>query len=252
MKTRYFIFISFKGIRYHGWQIQPNAVSVQEILEKALTLILGEKISTTGTGRTDAGVHSIVFCAHFDSCAADLDKNNDLIFRLNRFLPSDISVLSVRKTIPGANARFSAVSRTYMYFISRTKDPFALETSWFIYGNLDVEKMNKAASLLPEYQDFTSFSRLHSDNKTNICRIYSAEWKYQNDKLVFKIRADRFLRNMVRAIVGTMVEVGSGKITLDDFEAIINLKNRSKAGMSAPACGLFLAGIEYPEQIFLT
>lgn len=250
MKTRYFIFISFKGTRYHGWQIQPGAVSVQETLEKALSLILGEDISVTGAGRTDAGVHASVFCAHFDSSGTGLDKDSNFIFRLNSFLPDDISVHSVRKALPGANARFSAVSRTYMYFISRTKDPFSQETSWFFYGNLDVEKMNQAASLLPEYHDFTSFSRLHSDNKTNICRVYGAEWNYQDDKLVFTIRADRFLRNMVRAIVGTMVELGSGKISLDDFKAIVDLKNRSEAGMSAPACGLFLAGIEYPEQIF--
>jgi tRNA pseudouridine38-40 synthase len=251
LKTRYFIYLSFKGTYYHGWQIQPNAVSVQQILEETLSLVLGEKISTTGAGRTDAGVHALVFCAHFDCSVPDLDSEKSLIFRLNRFLPCDISIFSIKKVIPEANARFSAVSRTYRYFISRRKDPFSIDSSWFLYGNLDTEAMEKEAGLLTKYSDFTSFSRLHSDNKTNICKIYHASWQNIDDKLIFTIKADRFLRNMVRAIVGTMAELGAGKISPEEFEEIILLKDRSKAGMSAPAQGLFLAGIEYPEDLFL-
>jgi tRNA pseudouridine38-40 synthase len=250
LKTRYFIFISFKGTNYHGWQIQPNAVSVQEILEQALSLILSEKISATGAGRTDAGVHALFFCAHFDSSEPYLDRDDNLVFRLNRFLPRDISVLKVRKVKPEANARFSAVSRTYRYFISGKKNPFSLESSWYVYGHLNIDAMEKAASILMRYSDFTSFCRLHSDNKTNICKILSASWTYQEDKLVFTITSDRFLRNMVRAIVGTMTEVGRGTISPEEFEKIIILKDRSRAGMSAPPEGLFLTGIEYPEDIF--
>jgi tRNA pseudouridine38-40 synthase len=251
LKTRYFIYLSFKGTYYHGWQIQPNAVSVQQILEETLSLVVGEKITTTGAGRTDAGVHALVFCAHFDCSVPDLDSEKNLIFRLNRFLPCDISICSVRKVTPEANARFSAVSRTYRYFISKRKDPFSIGLSWFLYGNINVKAMEKAAGLLTKYSDFTSFSRLHSDNKTSICKIYNASWSDNDDKLIFTIKADRFLRNMVRAIVGTMVELGTGKISPGEFEKIILLKDRSKAGMSAPAGGLFLSDIEYPEDIFL-
>jgi len=249
--TRYFIFISFKGTSYHGWQVQPKAITVQKILDEAITVILDEKISTTGAGRTDAGVHAHVFCAHFDSLNPDLIKKKNLIFRLNRYLPNDISVTAIRKVLPDANARFSAISRTYKYYISRIKDPFNYDSSWFIHGELDVKAMNMASRLLLNHSDFTSFSRLHSDNKTNLCRIYNAGWELSGNKLVFTIRADRFLRNMVRAITGTIIEAGRGKIDFDDFERIIVSKNRSSAGMSAPAKGLFLSAIEYPEEIFV-
>lgn len=248
--TRYFIFISFKGTSYHGWQAQPKAITVQKVLDEAITVILDEKISTTGAGRTDAGVHAHVFCAHFDSMNPDLTKKKNLIFRLNRYLPNDISVTAIRKVLPDANARFSAISRTYKYYISRMKDPFNNDLSWFIHGDLDINVMNKASGLLMNHSDFTSFSRLHSDNKTNLCRIFNAEWEFSGNKVVFTIKADRFLRNMVRAITGTMIEAGRGKIDLDDFERIIESKNRSSAGMSAPAKGLFLSAIEYPEEIF--
>jgi tRNA pseudouridine38-40 synthase len=249
--TRYFIFISFKGTSYHGWQVQPKAITVQKILDEAITVILGEKILTTGAGRTDAGVHAHFFCAHFDSLNPDLAKRKNLIFRLNRFLPDDISVTNIRKVLPDANARFSAISRTYKYYVSRLKDPFNDDLSWFIHGNLDVEAMNRASKILLNYSDFTSFSRLHSDNKTNLCKIYDAGWELSGVMLVFTIRADRFLRNMVRAIVGTMIQAGRGKISSDDFERIIMSKNRSSAGMSAPAKGLFLTTIVYPEEIFV-
>jgi tRNA pseudouridine38-40 synthase len=249
--TRYFIFISFKGTSYHGWQLQPNSVTVQRTLDEALTIILGENISTTGAGRTDAGVHALVFCAHFDSSNPGLAAENNLLFRLNRFLPDDISVTGIRKVLPDSNARYSAFSRTYRYYISRVKDPFNKESSWFIHGDLDIESMNRASELLLDHSDFTSFSRLHSDNKTNLCRIYHAGWEQSDDRLIFTIKADRFLRNMVRAIVGTIVEVGKGRINPEGFEKIILSKNRSSAGMSAPSKGLFLVAVEYPEEIFV-
>jgi tRNA pseudouridine38-40 synthase len=251
MKTRYFIFISFKGTAYHGWQIQPNAVTVQKILDDALSVVLNEKITTTGAGRTDAGVHAMMFCAHFDALSDDLTRRNNLIFKLNRYLPDDISVYSLRKVFPDANARFSALSRTYKYFITRTKDPFFNTSSWYIYGNIELTAMNEAAQLLIGHSDFTSFSKLHSDTKNNICKIYKALWEEVDNRLVFTIKADRFLRNMVRAIVGTMIEIGSGKKNLIEFEEIILAKDRCRAGKSAPAKGLFLENIEYPAQIYM-
>jgi tRNA pseudouridine38-40 synthase len=250
-KTRYFIFISYKGTSYHGWQLQPNAVTVQKILDEALSTILEEKILTTGAGRTDTGVHASAFCAHFESQATDLDERKNLLFKLNRYLPKDISVSIIRKVLPDAHARFSAISRTYTYYVSKVKDPFREESSWFIHGNLDVSLMNQACAILMEQSDFTSFSKLHSDNKTNICKIYSASWTEEVNGLVFTIRADRFLRNMVRAITGTMIEVGSGKMNLDEFRDIILARDRCRAGKSAPAKALFLTGIEYPDEIFI-
>jgi tRNA pseudouridine38-40 synthase len=249
--TRSFIFISYKGTSYHGWQVQPNSVTVQKILDESLTLILAEEIKTTGAGRTDTGVHAVVFCAHFDSISPDLMKNKNLVFRLNRFLPPDISVSSIRKVSPDANARYSAVSRTYKYFVSRSKDPFTDDSSWYIHLDIDVEQMNKASRLLLNQSDFTSFSRLHSGNKTNLCRIYCAGWEQEGNRLIFTIKADRFLRNMVRAIVGTMIILGTGKMSLEEFEDVILAKDRSRAGTSAPAKGLFLTNIEYPEEIFV-
>jgi tRNA pseudouridine38-40 synthase len=248
---RYFIFISYKGTSFHGWQIQPNSVTVQKLLDDALTTILSERISTIGAGRTDTGVHALVFCAHFDSVSTDLDKLNNLIFKLNRYLPTDISVTSLHKVKPEANARFSALSRTYKYFISKEKDPFSEDSSWHLHGNINTKTMNGASDILLKYSDFTSFSRLHTNVKTNICKIYKAGWEESSSQLIFTIKADRFLRNMVRAIVGTMIEIGSGKINLREFEEIINAKDRGKAGKSAPAKGLFLAEIEYPGDIYI-
>jgi tRNA pseudouridine38-40 synthase len=248
---RYFIFISYKGTFYHGWQIQPTSVTVQKLLDETLTTILSEKITTTGAGRTDTGVHAKVFCAHFDSMSSDLDKQKNLIYKLNSYLPKDISVTSLRKVRPEANARFSALSRTYKYFISRIKDPFSEDASWHLHGNINVDKMNEASKLLQKYSDFTSFSRLHTDVKTNNCKISSAFWEEESNRLIFTIRADRFLRNMVRAIVGTLIEIGFGKMELKEFEEIINAKDRGKAGKSAPAKGLFLTEIEYPGDIYI-
>ena len=249
--TRYFMFFSFEGTNYHGWQIQPNASTVQQTLENALSLILCEKITVTGAGRTDAGVHAAMFCIHFDSMRDDIDADNKLIFRLNNFLPPDIAIKSVKKVIHGANARFSAISRTYKYYIQKTKNPFKQLWSWHINYPLNISLMNTACGILKEYSDFTSFSRLHSDAKTNICNIHSAEWIEDENEIVFSITSNRFLRNMVRAIVGTMVDVGAGKIGIEDFRKIIEQQDRGKAGKSAPAKGLFLTDINYPDNLFL-
>jgi tRNA pseudouridine38-40 synthase len=250
VKSRYFIFISYRGTSYHGWQVQPNSVTVQKILDEALSTILEEKISTTGAGRTDTGVHAEVFCAHFDSNADDLNTRENFVYRMNRYLPKDISVTAIRKVAEEANARFSAISRTYRYYIAREKDPFTEDYSWYLHGKIDLKAMNEASQLLFNHTDFTSFSKLHTDVKTNNCKIFEARWKEEGSRLIFTIRADRFLRNMVRAIVGTMVEVGFGKMTLAEFEGVIKSKDRCRAGKSAPAKGLFLAAIEYPQEIF--
>ena len=252
MGNRYFIFLSFKGTRFHGWQIQPGAVTVQKIVNEALTYITGEKVTTIGAGRTDTGVHAKFFCAHFNSSYDDLASRINLVYRLNRYLPGDIRVYGIRQVQPDASARYSAVSRTYEYNITRIGDPFLLDFAWYLNGELDIVAMNRASQLLMVCNDFTSFSRLHSDNKTNICRVFHAFWKPDENKIVFTIKADRFLRNMVRAIVGTLTEVGKGKLSVQDFNKIIDARDRSAAGTSAPAKGLFLTDIEYPEELYLT
>jgi len=249
--TRYFIYISFKGSDYHGWQMQPNAVTVQGVVENALSTILGKKTAITGAGRTDSGVHARIFCAHFNSESPHLSENMSLIYRLNSYLPKDISVLRLSRVYPDAHARFSALSRTYKYYITRTKDPFSEDFSWFLQNDADLDLMNRACVVLMKYTDFTSFSRLHTDVKTNECIISQAFWEQHSGKLIFTIKANRFLRNMVRAIVGTMIQVGKGKTDIMEFERIILAKERSKAGMSAPAQGLFLEEIEYPSEIFI-
>lgn len=251
MKTRYFIFLSYMGTSYHGWQLQPNSITVQKILENALSVVLGEEIRTTGAGRTDTGVHARYFCAHFDASPAELCENKKLLFRLNSFLPEDISVTGLRKVLPDANARYSAISRTYKYYVSRAKDPFSNNSSWFLHGEIDLDAMNQACSILFNHTDFTSFSKLHSGTKTNLCRIYHAGWEEVGNMLVFTIKADRFLRNMVRAIVGTLIDIGFGKLDMDEFEKIIAARDRCRAGTSVPAKGLFLVDIEYPEEIFI-
>jgi len=248
MSQRYFLQLSYKGTHYHGWQIQPNAVSVQEVMEKALSTILREEIAVVGAGRTDTGVHASYFVLHFDSKNRAIAEG-DLVFKLNRFLPPDVAVFSIKKAPGDFHARFSAISRTYHYYISTQKNPFQTETSYQYTVPLDVPKMNEAAKLLFEYTDFTSFSRLHTDVKTNYCKIYKAEWSREEDQLVFTICADRFLRNMVRAVVGTLLEVGRGKLSVEGFREIIEKKDRGAAGASAPALGLFLSRIGYPKEM---
>lgn len=245
---RYFIYLCYDGSAYHGWQIQPNGISVQQCINKAVNLLLREGISVMGAGRTDTGVHAHLMIAHFDTeteieCNAFAD-------RLNKILPPDIAIYKVVKVNNGAHARFSPISRTYKYYVSTSKNPFERNYQWYLHFMPDIKLMNKAAELLLECNDFTSFCKLHSDNKTNICHISVAHWeKAEDNKLIFTIKADRFLRNMVRAIVGTLVDVGRCKITIDDFRRIIFEKDRCKAGSSAPAEGLFLYDIEYPAEI---
>jgi tRNA pseudouridine38-40 synthase len=247
---RYFIECSYNGKNYHGWQIQNNAITVQETFEKALTVLLKEKISVIGAGRTDTGVHAKFFTAHFD-IESEIPETEKLIFKLNRFLPSDIAVSNIFRVKDDLHARFSAISRTYKYFINFKKNPFENETSYYINYNLDFDKMNQAAEKLFDYIDFTSFSKLHTDTKTNNCEILFAKWHYDNLKAVFEIKADRFLRNMVRAIVGTLLEVGKNKISIKEFCEIIESKSRSDAGFSVPAHALFLTDIKYPNDINL-
>ncbi len=249
MTQRYFLQCSYKGTNYHGWQIQPNAISVQEVLEDALSKILREKIAVMGAGRTDTGVHASFFILHFDTSVAEIDSAK-MVHKLNSFLPHDIAVQKIWKVDNDAHARFSALSRTYKYFISTEKNPFNSEISFRYLKPLDLGKMNEAAQTLFNYTDFTSFSRLHTDVKTNNCKIYEAEWTQEINQLVFTIKADRFLRNMVRAIVGTLLEVGRGKLSVDEFKNSIELKDRGAAGASAPAQGLFLVEIEYPEEVY--
>lgn len=249
--TRYFIFLSFRGTAYNGWQIQPGKHTVQGVLTKALSTVLSSQIAVTGAGRTDTGVHASFFCAHFDASQNDLDADSQLLYNLNGILPDDIAVTAIRKVKPEANARFDALSRTYRYTLTRVKDPFCADSAWLLYWQLDIDKMNEAASILLRHSDFTSFSRLHGSNKTNICRVTHARWDAGGDKLFFTITADRFLRNMVRAVVGTLIPAGRGKLSLHDFEAILQGKNRGLAGQSAPAHGLSLTAIDYPLEIFI-
>ncbi|MGE0089984.1 MAG: tRNA pseudouridine(38-40) synthase TruA [Bacteroidales bacterium] len=248
---RYFIQLSYLGTNYCGWQIQPNNATIQEVLNTAFSTVLQEKIEITGAGRTDTGVHASYYIAHFDSQNELLHNDQKVLLKINGFLPIDIAVQKIVQVLPDAHARFNATSRTYNYFIHQQKDPFIVETSWFLPYKLDIQKMNDACNLLLQFTDFTSFSKLHTDVKTNNCKIFNAQWIQDDYKLMFTIKADRFLRNMVRSIVGTMIDVGRSKINLEDFVQIIERKNRSEAGRSVPAHGLFLSAIEYPNEIFL-
>lgn len=242
--ARYFLEIAYDGANFHGWQIQKNAITVQEELQTVMSVLLGGNVETLGCGRTDTGVHAKQFYVHFDY-ENEIDKD-EFIYKLNRMLPSSIAVFNLLKVHHDAHARFDAVSRTYNYFYHYKKDPFNDKYSVFIFPELDMNRMNEAASLLLKYDDFTSFSKLHSDNKTNLCKVIEAIWKRENHQLIFTITADRFLRNMVRAIVGTLILVGKHKITIDDFKNIIESKDRGEAGESVPAHGLFLAKVNYP------
>ena len=244
--------MAYNGSAYHGWQRQRNAHSVQEELEKCLSLKLGQPIGLTGCGRTDTGVHARSYYAHFDfeESIPENDRKN-FINSLNQFLPNDIAVFNLIPVRPDANTRFDASSRTYHYYISRTKNPFQLHTSYFVYGVLEKMAMQTAAEILKEYSDFTSFSKLHSQTHTNLCTVFEAEWKTEGSMLVFRISANRFLRNMVRAITGTLLDVGKGKITIEAFRKVIEARDRGRAGFSVPAHGLFLEEITYPKELFL-
>lgn len=245
---RYFLELAYMGKAYHGWQKQPNAVSVQEVIENSLFTIARRPIEIVAAGRTDAGVHAKQIFAHFD-----LEEKPDpnFVFKLNSLLPKDIAILDIRKVKLDAHARFDALNRTYEYHIIQKKDPFAAETALLIKRDLHVDLMNKAAKILLEYSNFKSFSRSRTDVKTYNCTIEGAFWEKQDDRLIFCIKADRFLRNMVRAIVGTLIEIGLGKRQIETMPKIIESQNRSTAGASVSAHGLYLTKIEYPKQIFL-
>ena len=252
---RYFIYLSYDGSNYHGWQIQPNANSVQQTLNQALTTILQTEVTVTGAGRTDTGVHARLMVGHFDLTLKErenaFEKGQKIKERLNSLLPWDIAVQRVVPVKDTANARFDATSRTYKYYICKNKDPFSHQYACQIRATLDYALMNKACQLLFQYTDFTSFSKLHTDVKTNNCTIMHAGWEQQDDNLwVFTIKANRFLRNMVRAIVGTLVDVGLHKTDLEGFCRIIEGKNRCIAGQSMPGKALFLTDIEYPNELF--
>ncbi len=281
---RYFIYLSYDGTAYHGWQIQPNGESVQGVLQRALSLLLRQEIAVTGAGRTDAGVHAALMVAHFDAPLpappvggrasyplessevresfslpedmqsspprGELERDRELergwVYRLNGMLPPDIAIHKIVPVPDDMHARFSARARTYYYYVHTRKSPFLRDHSWRLVHTPDFEAMNRAAALLLDYEDFTSFSKLNTDTKTNICHVRSARWVQLSDhEWRFEITADRFLRNMVRAIVGTLMEVGRGQLTLDGFREVIEKKDRCAAGDSVPARGLFLQNVEY-------
>ena len=240
---RYFIKLAYNGTHYHGWQYQPNAASVQETMNKAFSVILNNEINLMGAGRTDTGVHAKEMFAHFD-----LEKSFDIpntIHKLNSFLPKDIVIYAIIPVANEAHSRFDATKRTYEYHINTFKDAFLQEQSWYFHQKLDLDLMNEAAKSLLKHTDFQCFSKVNTDVNTFDCSIFEAYWKQLDDKLIFTISANRFLRNMVRSIVGTLINIGLHKITLDDFEAIIESKNRDKAGFSVPAHGLYLTKIAY-------
>lgn len=242
---RYLLELSYKGTHYHGWQKQANVHSVQEEVEQKLSLILRSEIAILGCGRTDTGVHAKQYFAHFNS---DLDLSDELLTKkLNKVLPHDIAILSLQKVADDFHARFDADYRTYEYWITQKVNPFLTEFAWLQYGGVNIEAMNEAAKLLLTHTDFECFSKVHTDVKTFLCDVTIAKWEQKDDKLIFTIRANRFLRNMVRAIVGTLIEVGKNRLTIADFNTIIESKNRSEAGQSVPAHGLYLTEVHYPH-----
>jgi tRNA pseudouridine38-40 synthase len=251
---RYFLELSYNGKNFNGWQTQLNTVeTIQQVLEEKMSLLLKEPIGVVGCGRTDTGVHARYYVLHFDCTTADLhlQKGVSFLFKLNHMLPQSIAIFTIKPVVSNANARFNAFERTYKYYIHQNKNAFKYETSWELYGPIDVDLMNEAAAILLETSDFKCFSKVSPQTKTSICKVTHAQWEKNEDDLIFTITANRFLRNMVRAIVGTLIEVGQKKITLDDFKAIIESRDRNKAGKSVPARGLFLEDIKYSQKIFL-
>ncbi len=246
---RYFIELSYNGSAYHGWQIQPTDISVQEVLESALSTLLKETISIVGAGRTDTGVHASQMFAHFDTQV--VFNEEQLAYKLNSFLPKDIAIHAIFKVKPEAHARFDALSRTYLYRITLKKSVFSFNNALYMKQNLDIDKMKEASKILFEYKDFQCFSKTNTDVKTYHCDIMKAQWFFKDDELQFVVKADRFLRNMVRAIVGTMINIGLEKMLVDDLHTIIKSKNRSEAGYSVPAHALYLTNVEYPDSIKL-
>lgn len=250
IRLRYFLELSYSGKAYNGWQIQPNAPSVQAVLQEGLSTLLRTPTEVVGAGRTDTGVHAAFYVAHFDA-VQPVTEHEDFLYHLNAVLPGDIAVSALRPVRDDAHARFDARLREYKYYVSTRKNPFVRDTACQLFHLLDTEAMNRAAALLSGYDDFTSFAKLHAGNKTNICRVSYAAWSEQEGLLVFTIAADRFLRNMVRAIVGTLFEVGRGKLDTEGFRRVIEGADRALGGTSAPPQGLFLTRVEYPDELYL-
>ncbi|MFK7900293.1 MAG: tRNA pseudouridine(38-40) synthase TruA [Cyclobacteriaceae bacterium] len=247
---RFFLHIQYKGTAYSGWQKQPNAITVQEKLDHALRTLLQEPIETIGSGRTDKGVHASTQVVHFDS-KIDCSKDPDFIRRANKLLPHDISVITIQKVTEESHARFSAKSRAYRYIISPEYDVFSHGIYYRFTKTIDIDAMNLAAKELLNYTDFECFSKVHTEVSTFNCTIHDARWRYEDKQLVFYIKANRFLRGMVRAIVGTLLDVGQGKTSIDEVKKIIESKDRGKAGRAVPAEGLFLCEVNYPKETFI-
>jgi tRNA pseudouridine38-40 synthase len=250
---RYFIQLAYNGASFNGWQIQDNTQNtIQQVLQDKLSMILSEPISIVGCGRTDTGVNAKDYFAHFDSLNSDLHtSNSNCLYKLNKVLPYEIAIKKIYLVKSDANARFDATFRSYEYFLHLSKDPFLTNTSLLYLGNLNFDAMNLAAEYLLSVSDFTSFSKANTQTKTNLCNVTFAKWTKINDtQFVFKITANRFLQNMVRAIVGTLIDIGRGKTSFEEFKTIINNKNRSDAGMSVPGHALFLSEITYPDYVF--
>lgn len=248
MPYRYFIRLAYNGSAYHGWQIQENALTVQEVMTNAVRLIWNKDFKMIGCGRTDTGVHAKEFYAHFD-LAEEKSKEDleELVNRLNRYLPDDIVIYSIFPVKADLHSRYDALSRTYEYYIHTRKDPFLNECSWLVHQKLDIDMMNRGGEIIKEYIDFTSFSKANVKRKTNLCKVFKANWKLSGHRLVFTITADRFLHDMVRAIVGTMIDLGQHKISLEDLRLIIESQDRCRAGESVPAKGLYLTRVEYQD-----
>lgn len=244
---KYFIELSYNGKAYHGWQNQPKSISVQEVIEDSLSKLLSETIAIVGAGRTDTGVHASQMFAHFDTEIGFIE--DDLVFKLNSFLPKDIAVHTIFKVKEDAHARFDALSRTYLYRITLKKNVFTFDNAFYVKQALDVDTMNEASKILFQYKDFQCFSKSKTDVKTFDCDIMEATWFFKEDELHFVIKADRFLRNMVRAIVGTMIHIGIGKLNTEDLHTIIASKSRSEAGFSVPAHALYLLEVAYPNNL---
>lgn len=247
---RYFLELRYDGAAYCGWQRQPDQPTVQQTIERALATLLREEIELTGAGRTDTGVNASYYVAHFD-CLAPIADPAQTVYKLNFLLPGDIAVYGLTRVADGAHARFDAREREYRYYIEGRKNPFTRGCTWQYYVPLDIARMNEAAAMLPRFDDFTSFAKLNSNNRTNICRLTHARWTVdERGVMCFTTRADRFLRNMVRSLVGTLVDVGRGRYTPEQFRAIVLARDLSLSSAGAPAQGLFLSDIRYPAEVF--
>jgi tRNA pseudouridine38-40 synthase len=247
--ARYFIELSYKGTQYHGWQVQLNAHTIQQEIQNALSTVLRDSVEIVGSGRTDTGVHARVQVAHFDS-EVHIDVNT-LAYKLNSFLPYDIAIKHIKPVKADAHARFDATSRSYEYHITTSKNPFAKDLAYFFTAPLNLGLMNEAAACMLQHTDFESFSRVKTDVNTFNCTVFEARWEQTTDGVVFYISANRFLRGMVRAVTGTLLEVGRGNLTVEQFEKIILSKDRKKAGRALPPEGLYLTAVEYPADIYI-